>query len=78
MDLDGLAASLGTKRSAGITPEVNLKILLHASKGIHPKFETYGRSPEVQNRGISGPTKKGWCPPKIFLKNLMRVKVAST
>ena len=45
VDLNGSAAMLATKRSAGVTPEVNLRILLHAGKkntrqGIHPGFET--------------------------------------
>ena len=53
------------KRSASVAPEVNLKDPLHPgnetySRGIQFGFETHGRqtSPEVPNRGISGPTKK--------------------
>ena len=57
VDENGLAAMLATKKSAGVMPEVNLRIPLHAGDeafmgGIHPVWQT---SPEVQNRGISGP-----------------------
>ena len=43
--------------SAGITPEVNLRNSLHAGKGV-PGFETQDRHYQVQNRGISGSTKR--------------------
>ena len=66
-------------QSAGVTPEVNLRNLLcvarkHASEGIHPGFETPGQtSPEVQNRGISGPAKRTYVLQK-FLKKKKIVK----
>ena len=51
-DENGLAA----KRSAGVTPEVNLRILLHAgakhtSKGIYPGFKTHGRVTRSPKQG---------------------------
>ena len=64
-DRNGLAAMLATKRSAGITPEVNLMILLHAGDKAHklgdpPWLWNPGQtSPEVRpNKGVSG-LKKG-------------------
>ena len=62
----GMAAMLVTKRSAGVAPEVNLREcvmcmpLPSANKAAHSGFETHWRetSPEVQNNGISGPTKR--------------------
>ena len=64
------AAMLGTKKSAGATPEVNLRNPLHAGhkahkEGIHPGFETQGGSPK--NRGVSSP-QKGQMSYKTFLK----------
>ena len=48
-------------QSAGVAPEVNLKItqVTKQAKGIHPGFETQGRCHHKQgvNRGISGTTK---------------------
>ena len=58
----GLTAMLAINRSAGVTPEVNLKKPLHTGKevpkqGIHPAFETLGRHGQNRkNWGISGPT----------------------
>ena len=52
------------KRLAGVVPEVNLRIPLHAGdktckQGGPPWLWNQGQmSPEVQNRGISGPTKR--------------------
>ena len=51
MEENGSAAMLAAKRSAGVTPEVNLKVLVTCLR--NPK----GMSPEIRNRGISGPTK---------------------
>ena len=55
------AAMLTSIQSAGVTPEVNLRITQarkHA-KGIHPGFETHCRCHQKsKNRGISGLTKK--------------------
>ena len=60
------------KRSAGVAPEMNLGIPLHTGnkvhrQGIHSGFETQGQtSPEVKNRGISGPTKGTYILQKYF------------
>ena len=48
VDQTGLDAMLAVKRSAGVTPQVNLRfhcahVMKHASKGIHPGFETQGK-----------------------------------
>ena len=58
-------AILAAKRSAGVTQEVNLSNPLHASdkackSEIQPVFASRAASlsPEVQNRGISGLTKR--------------------
>ena len=65
VDRNGLAAMLATKRSAGITPEVCLMILLHAGNKAHklgdppPLWNPGQTSAEVRpNKGISG-LKKG-------------------
>ena len=71
MEEIGLATMLATKRPAGVTPQVNLRErvicmpLPSANKAAHSGFETQRRLPEVQNRGISDPTKMTY-PPKIF------------
>ena len=63
-DQNGSAAMLAAKRSAGVAPEVNLRNALHISdeanqSGNPPWLWNRGQSsPEVQNRGISGPTKR--------------------
>ena len=61
---NGSAATLSTKRSAGVASEVNLRIPLytadtkHTSKVIYHSFEIQGRiSPDVQTWSFSGPTK---------------------
>ena len=73
---NGSSVMLGTKRSAGVAPEVNLREhvthipLPSVNKAAHCGFESQEMSPEVQNRGISGPTKRTYILQKIFLKNL--------
>ena len=60
----GSATMLATKRPASVTPEVHLKNLLHIGDAVckgkySPWLWNPGRiPPEVQNRGISHPTKK--------------------
>ena len=61
-------------QSAGAAPEVNLRNSLHAGnkahkQGIHPG----DMSPEIQNRGISGPTKKTYVLQNFFKKDLQTV-----
>ena len=36
----------------------------HASKGIHPEFETQGRCHQKSKIGVSVAPKKDWYPPK--------------
>ena len=73
---NGLAAMLAAKSSAGVTPEVNLRNPLHtgdeAFKRGNPPWlwnpgQTGQMSPEVQNRSISGPTRKTYVY-NFFLK----------
>ena len=67
---------LDVKRSAGVTPDVNLKNLLykatkHASKGTHPGFETQTRHHQKSKRGVSVAPQKGLMSPKnIFEKKV--------
>ena len=61
---------LAIKRSAGVAPEVNVRTPLHAGEkackpGIHPAFETQGRS---MKKGYQWPHKKKLCFPKIKKK----------
>ena len=62
MEEKSLAYMLTTKRSAGVTPEVNLRehMTLHQVWIRLPLWlwNPEEMSPEVQNRGITGPTKR--------------------
>ena len=64
VDENDSAAMLVAKKSAGVPSEVNLRILLctgdKAHKQVDPPWlwNPGQMSPEVQNRGISGPTKR--------------------
>ena len=58
VDRNGLTAMLAAKRLAGVTPQVNLGIPLHADnkackRGIHPDFETQGRRHQNVKTGVS-------------------------
>ena len=73
---NGLAAILATKRSAGVTQEVNLrKCVTHmppisVNKSDQSGFEPRGdviRSPE---QGYQWSHKKKLCPPKAYKKEL--------
>ena len=64
---------LATKRSAGVTLEVNLRNPLHADKktckqGIHPDFETQGRHHQKSRTGVSVALQKGRESSKIKKK----------
>ena len=69
-----LATMLAAKRSASVTPEVNLRNSLHAGdkaskRGIHPDFETQGRRHHKSKTGVSAAPQKGLVSSKkIFLK----------
>ena len=61
---------LGTKKLAGVAPEVNLKNLLHTGGeaykwGIHPGFETTARLHQKSKRGVSEAPQRGL----IYFKN---------
>ena len=60
---------LGSKRSAGVAPEVNLRNPLHAGnkackRGIHPSFEPRADITRSPKQGYQWSHKKDWCPPK--------------
>ena len=58
---NGLAAMLVTKRSAGVTPKVNMRHLVHASE-----LSTLALKPKIR---VSVAPQKGPCPPKISKKS---------
>ena len=65
---------LPIKRLAGVAPEVNMRSGMYARKhasNTHPGFET--QAPEVQNSGISGPT-KGTCVLQKLKKTKQKTK----
>ena len=74
VDQNSLATKLAVKRSAGVTPDVNLSNPLctgneACKQGDLPwLWNPRQTSPEVQNRNISGSTKRTDFLPKIFLK----------
>ena len=69
-----MAAILATIRLAGVTPEVNLRNLLHTgdkehtSERIYHGFETQGTSDQKSKRGVSVAPQKGLTSSKKFLK----------
>ena len=82
LDLKPMEVSLGnitlvykvndyTIQSAGVALEVNLRITQARKHSRDPPWiSNSGQTvPEVQNRGISGPTKKDLCPQNFFKKS---------
>ena len=69
-----LAAMLDAKRSAGVTPEVNLREHIQCmpppsvNKAAHSAFETQRRHHKKSEQGHLWPHKQDLCPQKIFLK----------
>ena len=68
---------LATRRSAGVTPEVNLRNPLytgnkHASKEIHPGFETQGRSHLKPKTWVSVAAQKELMSSKYFFKKIFK------
>ena len=62
------AAMLTTKRLAGIAPEMNLR--KHISyMPLSSANKAAQKSPEIQNRGISGPTKMTYVLQKLKKKS---------
>ena len=71
MNRKGLAAMLTSIQLAGATPEVNLRITTGekvCKQGSPLVLKPRAISSYVQNRSISGPTRKDWYPPKMFKK----------
>ena len=69
----GSAAMLAIKRSAGVTPQMNLRNPYHTGdeagkQETHPVFETQGRCYQPKTE-VSVAAQKDWCPPKYFFKN---------
>ena len=70
VDQKGSAAMLTSLRSAGVTPEVNLRITQvgkHKNTDPPSLWDPGQMSPEVQNRGISAPTERTY-----VLKNIWK------
>ena len=70
VDQKGPAAVLFAKRSAGVTPEVNLKNPLHPGKeaceqGIYPGFETQGTWHQKSKTGVLVDPQTGLLSSKI-------------
>ena len=70
MDWKGSAAMVASVQSAGVTPEVNLRITTGekaCKQGFHPSFETQGRHHQKSKTGVC-PLKKHLRPPKRIKK----------
>ena len=50
-----------------------MQMMKHAIEGIHPGFETPAMKQKVQNKGISGPTKRTDVLQKFFKKKSVGV-----
>ena len=79
MDQNVSTAMLASKRSAVVTPEVNLRIFMHAgddhsSTEIHPGFETKGKHQHKSKTGASVTPPKGLISSKIFKKMFQQFK----
>ena len=78
VDQKGLAAMLTSIQLAGVTPEVNLRNLLCTGKEAHKRgnppwpWNPGQTSPEVQNRGISGPTKRTYVLQKLKTRSFIQ------
>ena len=74
VDQKGLGAMLPSIQSAGVTPEVNLRSLLCTGEEAHKRGNPHWlwnpeqTSPEVENRGITGPTKRTYVLQFFFKK----------
>ena len=74
MEGNGSAAMLATKRSAGVTPELNLRGHVtympppSANKATLSGFETQRRHHQKSKTGISVAPQKGFMSSKNFLK----------
>ena len=72
MDQKGSAAMLTSVQSAGVKPEVNLRMtqVTKHVKGIHPGFETQGRRQQKSKTGVSVAPQKELMSSKIKKKFL--------
>ena len=73
VDRKGSAAMVASVQSAGVAPEVNLRIttgkkLCKSKKGMNPGFETQGRHHQKSKTGVSVAPRKGL---KIFFLKKM-------
>ena len=68
VDQKGLAVMLTSFQSAGVTPDVNLRIT--QAKGIHPGFETQGRRQLKSKTGVPVASQKGLISSQNFLKKV--------
>ena len=82
MEENGSAVMLAAKRSASVTPEVNLReCVIHMplssmNKAAHTGFETQRIHHQKSKTGISVVPQKDLCPPKkIFKKELNSTKI---
>ena len=57
---------------AGVTPEVHLRNLLCIGEGIHPGFETQGRSHQKSKTGVSVAPQKRTCVLQKFKKKILQ------
>ena len=75
VDQKGLAAMLTSVQSTGVAPEVNVRItqVRKHARDPHWLWNPGQTSPEVQNRGISGPTKRAYGLQKFFEKKKRKI-----
>ena len=64
---------LSAQGSAGVAPEVNLRIPLHAGKGSHPGFKTQGRHHQKSKQRYQWPYKRTYVL-QFFFKNKNKKK----
>ena len=71
VDQKGLAAMLTSIQSAGVKPEVNLRIKKWESmQGIHPGFETQGKCHQKSKTGYHWPHKRDYVLQNFFEKKV--------
>ena len=81
VDENGLAAMLAAKRSAGVTPEVNLREcvtcmpLPSMNKAAHSGFRTQRRDHLESQAGVSVDGKNDLRSPNFFKKDVMEINV---
>ena len=73
VDQNDSAAMMAAKKSAGVTPDMNLRNTLHTGnkackQGIHPGFETHDGRHQKSKTGVSVAPQKGTLSSEKFLK----------